>query len=167
MTNSSSPENTMTRRKFLDRSATAVVGAALLGDAATAGANSLSAISYGRVIGANDRIHLGHVGIGQRGRGLEYILSQLKDSKNVEVVRLCDLWKVNLEQAVAKSNEIYGRTRRSSQIFEDVLGSRQTRLCRKTYGQCVGGGENRARRRARAGAHRAGGNAALQRALPD
>ena len=118
-------ENTMTRRTFLDRSATAVVGAALLGDAKSAGAASLTASSYERVIGANDRIQLGHVGIGNRGRGLEYILSQLKDSKNVEVVRLCDLWKVNLEHAVAKSNEIYGRTPHSSQIFEDVLNDKE------------------------------------------
>src|ERR1700749_2152716 len=126
MTKSSSQaENTMTRRAFLDRSATAVVGAALLGEAENTSAASLTAASYGRVIGANDRIKLGHVGIGNRGRGLEFILSQLKDSKNVEVVRLCDLWKVNLEQAVAKSLEIYGRASRSSQIFEDVLNDKE------------------------------------------
>jgi predicted dehydrogenase len=126
MTKTSFPvENKITRRTFLDRSATAVVGAALLGEGKSVSASSLTAASYGRVIGANDRIHLGHVGIGNRGRGLEYILSQLKDSKNVEVVRLCDLWKVNLEQAVAKSNEIYGRTPHSSQIFEDVLNDKE------------------------------------------
>src|SRR3954452_23239091 len=80
----------LTRRTFLDRSATVVLGSALLG-AARPEAVSQTAISYGRVIGSNDRISLGHIGIGNRGRGLEYILSQLKDSKNVEVISLCDL----------------------------------------------------------------------------
>ncbi|MDX6460357.1 MAG: hypothetical protein QOE55_4054, partial [Acidobacteriaceae bacterium] len=76
----------MTRRAFLDRSATVALGTALLGEARTQASVTQTALSYGRVIGANDRILLGHVGVGNRGRGLEYILSQLKDSRNVEVV---------------------------------------------------------------------------------
>jgi predicted dehydrogenase len=115
----------ITRRTFLDRSATAAVGAALLGETTTAGAHTLSAVSYRRVIGANDRIKLGHVGIGNRGRGLDYILSQLKDSKNVEVISVCDLWKVNLERAVAKAQETYGRQPHSLQIFEEILNNKE------------------------------------------
>src|SRR4051812_48532918 len=110
----------ITRRTFLDRSASVALGAALLG--ATKGSATQSAISYGRVIGANDRISLGHIGIGQRGRGLEFILSQLKDSKNVEVASICDLWKVNLGLAVAKAKETYGREPHSTQYLEELLG---------------------------------------------
>ena len=72
----------ITRRTFLDRSATVALGAALLGGTKAGALSSQTAASYGKVIGANDRISLGHVGIGQRGRGLEFILSQLQDLEN-------------------------------------------------------------------------------------
>ncbi len=49
------------RRSFLNRSARA------LGAASVASA----AVSYSRILGANDRISLGHIGIGNRGSGLE------------------------------------------------------------------------------------------------
>ena len=77
---SSKTGGNITRRTFLDRSATVALGAALLGGTKSQARSAQTAVSYGRVLGANDRISLGHVGIGQRGRGLEYILSQLKDS---------------------------------------------------------------------------------------
>jgi predicted dehydrogenase len=115
----------ITRRTFLDRSASVALGAALLGASRAQGMATQSAISYGRVLGSNDRISLGHIGIGQRGRGLEFILSQLKDSKNVEVVSICDLWKVNLGLAVAKAKETYGREPHSSQYIEELLSNKE------------------------------------------
>jgi predicted dehydrogenase len=115
----------ITRRTFLDRSASVALGAALLGASRAQGIATQSAISYGRVLGSNDRISLGHIGIGQRGRGLEFILSQLKDSKNVEVVSICDLWKVNLGLAVAKAKETYGREPHSSQYIEELLSNKE------------------------------------------
>jgi predicted dehydrogenase len=115
----------ITRRTFLDRSATAAIGAALLGGAKSKTSSAQTAASYGRILGANDRISLGHVGIGQRGRGLEFILSQLKDSKNVEVTHICDLWKVNLGLAIDKAKETYGREPRSTQHLEDVLNNKE------------------------------------------
>ena len=51
------------RRSFLNQSAAALAGAAL---------------SYSRIQGANERISLGHIGIGSRGRELAWIVSQLK-----------------------------------------------------------------------------------------
>jgi predicted dehydrogenase len=122
MTESTKPTNpTITRRSFLDRSVSAAIGAAVLGGTGTPSKFAQTAISYGRVLGANDRILLGHVGVGNRGRGLEYILSQLKDSKNVEVTSICDLWKVNLHLAVSNAKKIYGREPHSSQHIEEVL----------------------------------------------
>jgi predicted dehydrogenase len=81
----------------------------------------MTALSYGRVLGSNDRILLGHVGVGNRGRGLQYILSQLKNAKNVEVTALCDLWKVNREHAVGTAEKTYGRPPRAFQYLEDLL----------------------------------------------
>src|SRR5712691_9068360 len=90
----------ITRRTFFNRTASLTVGATALGAVNFRGPSPTSALSYERILGSNDRVLLGHVGIGNRGRGLEQILSQLKDSKNVEVGALCDLWKVNRERAV-------------------------------------------------------------------
>ena len=96
----------LNRRSFLNQSAAALAGTAL---------------SYSRVQGANERISLGHIGIGSRGSELAWIASQLKDKKNVEMTAVCDLWKVNRERAAAKASTAYGRPPRSLQYFEDLL----------------------------------------------
>ena len=80
----------MDRRSFLAAGTTALASTAL---------------SYTRIPGANDRISLGHIGIGSRGHGLAYIASQLKDQKNVEMTAVCDLWKVNRERAAAAAGD--------------------------------------------------------------
>ncbi len=114
-------EKRIERRTFLNRTASLAIGAATLGGTRLGGARATTALSYGRIVGSNDRISLGHVGIGNRGRGLEEILSQLKDSKNVEVTALCDLWKVNRERAGGTAEKTYGRAPRLFQYLEDLL----------------------------------------------
>jgi len=52
----------LSRRVFLHQALGAAAGAAAFGTTAQ---------SYSRIIGANNRISLGHIGIGNRGRGLE------------------------------------------------------------------------------------------------
>lgn len=106
---------TISRRKFLNRTASMLAGAA------AGGAAPLSALSYSRVLGANDRILLGNIGIGNRGRGLAWICSQLKDSKNIEMAAICDLWKVNREKAHTVAEKVYGRAPRAFQYPEDLL----------------------------------------------
>jgi predicted dehydrogenase len=96
----------LNRRSFLNQSAAALTG---------------SALSYSRIQGANERISLGHIGIGSRGTELAWIVSQLKDKKNVEMTAVCDLWKVNRERAAAKAEAVYGRPPRSLPYFEDLL----------------------------------------------
>jgi predicted dehydrogenase len=96
----------MNRRSFLNQSAAALAGTAL---------------SYGRIKGANERISLGHIGVGSRGTELAWIASQLKTKYNVEMTAVCDLWKVNRERAAAKAKESYGRDPRSFQHLDDLL----------------------------------------------
>jgi hypothetical protein len=98
------------RRKFLET--TAAAGGALL---------ATSALSYGKILGANDRISLGHIGIGSRGTDLQFIAGKLKDSHRVEMTAVCDLWKVNRERAAATATKVYGRAPRALQHLEDVL----------------------------------------------
>src|SRR4029079_16142094 len=52
---------------------------------------------------------------------LDWIVSQLKTSHNVETTAVCDLWRLNREKAVAVNAKYYGRAPRGYQYLEDVL----------------------------------------------
>jgi predicted dehydrogenase len=80
-----------------------------------------TALSYSSILGANDRISLGHIGIGSRGSDLLLIAGRLKSSHNVEMTAACDLWTVNREKAVMENAKYYGRSPRSFQYLEDLL----------------------------------------------
>jgi predicted dehydrogenase len=88
---------------------------------AGAGVLSTTALSYARVVGANERISLGHIGVGNRGRELASVAASLRSSQRVEMTAICDLWKVNRERASAKATEVYGRAPRSFQYLEELL----------------------------------------------
>ncbi len=100
------PENTLNRRSFVNRSASMLAGTAL----------GATAASYGRSVGANDRVSLGHIGIGSRGGELDWIVSRLRTKHNVEMTAVCDLWKVNREKAVLANKTYYGRPPRQFQL---------------------------------------------------
>ena len=99
------------RRSFLGQAGAVAIGA---------GALRSTAFSYGRIVGANDRISLGHIGVGRRGTELDGIVARLK-TKNVEMTAVCDLWKVNREAAAARAQAAYGRAPRSFPYMEDLL----------------------------------------------
>jgi predicted dehydrogenase len=90
----------------------------LTGGAAALGS---TALSYGKILGSNDRISLGHIGVGRRGRELASVASGLKDSHRVEMTAVCDLWRVNRERAVKDTTRAYARAPRSFQYLEDLL----------------------------------------------
>ena len=87
----------------------------------TAAAVGSTALSYGRIKGANDRISLGQIGIGARGRELASVAEDLKGSHNVEMIAVCDLWKVNRDRAAQAATNSYSRPPRSFQYMEDLL----------------------------------------------
>src|SRR5262245_65873353 len=99
------------RRSFINQATTLVVGA---------GAFSASASSYNRILGANDRISLGHIGVGRRGKELAWIVAKLKE-KNVEMTAVWDLWKINGEAAAAQATKNYGKEPRALHHTEDIL----------------------------------------------
>jgi len=101
----------MDRRSFLNQSARLAAGAAV----------GTTALSYGRILGANDRISLGHIGIGNRGRGLDWIASRLKDAHHVEMTAVCDLWSVNRQRAVETNGKYYGRPPRAFAHPDELL----------------------------------------------
>jgi hypothetical protein len=61
----------------------------------------MTAASYRRVLGANDRIAIGLIGCGGRARGLRRMAHGSAGSMNVEMTAVCDLWSVNREKAAA------------------------------------------------------------------
>ena len=102
----------MNRRDFLGKSAAVIAGGAVL---------PRTALSYAKVLGANDRISLAHIGIGNRGGELDEIVSKLKTAHNVEMTVVCDLWKTNREKALATNSAYYGRAPRAVEYLEEVL----------------------------------------------
>jgi predicted dehydrogenase len=63
-------------------------------------ASTLSAASYARILGANDRIGLGVVGTGGRG---SYVMSLFQKNAEVDVRALCDVYAVRLDAALGKA----------------------------------------------------------------
>src|SRR5436309_2690562 len=107
-----SSDSKINRREFLQRSAVVAAGSAAL---------SSTALSYARIAGANERISLGHIGVGNRGSELDGIVARLKDQKNVEMTAVCDLWSHNLDLAVAANQKYYGKAPRAFQHPQELL----------------------------------------------
>lgn len=106
------PSNTSTRRSFVEKASSLVaLGAAF----------QSTALSYSRILGANDRISLGHIGIGNRGSELAAMAVRLKDKFNFELTAVCDLWSKNRERAAERGEKNYGRRPRTFQYMEEIL----------------------------------------------
>ena len=105
-------DSKINRREFLQKGAVVAAGSAAL---------SSTALSYSRIAGANDRISLGHIGVGARGSELDGIVAPLKDQKNVEMTAICDLWTHNAERAVAANQKYYGKAPRAFRNPQELL----------------------------------------------
>jgi predicted dehydrogenase len=108
-------DDKLDRRSFISQTAGVVASSAF----------ASTALSYGRILGANDRIALGHIGVGNRGSGLHLMASQLKDKLNVETVAVCDLWTRNRERASANSERYFGRAPRAVRNLDELLALKE------------------------------------------
>ena len=98
-----------TRRQFLRSAA----GAATV---------ALSAASYARVPGANDRLSIGIIGCGDRGVGAHMAGIHAHDqTQNLEITAVCDPWRLARERAAGKAKEWYGREPRPFVSYRDLL----------------------------------------------
>ena len=103
-------EKSISRRSFLKSAAAG--GAAL----------TLSAASYSRVLGANERISIGIIGCGSRGVDAHMAgVNQHAESENVEITAVCDPWRVRQEVASSRAKEWYGREARKFSCYKDLL----------------------------------------------
>jgi predicted dehydrogenase len=84
-----------TRREFVKQSSKATVAAYL-------GAIGFSAKSYGRILGANDKVNIGVVGFSDRFR--QSLFPSFKNhykELNFDIVALSDIWKVRREEGIS------------------------------------------------------------------
>jgi predicted dehydrogenase len=65
------------------------------------GASAATALTYSRVLGANDRINLGVIGCGDRGR---FDMSQFQLDPKVEVTAVCDIYGQHIDEARQKAS---------------------------------------------------------------
>ncbi len=86
-----------TRRQFLARTGIVSAGIAL-------GAPTLTAASYNRVAGANDKVRMGFIGIGNRGSQLLNLFMMQPD---MEVAALCDIYEPYLIRDRSKVHPRY------------------------------------------------------------
>ena len=102
-------EHTMTRRRFLEA---ASAGAAM----------ALTAASYAKVKGANERISIGLIGCGDRGYGAHMPGVHAHDKElNVEFTAVADPWRLRRERAAARVKEWYGREARQFISYRDLV----------------------------------------------
>src|SRR5438445_13157020 len=96
---------TLSRRKFL-----------------AAGTVLLTARSYARIVGANDRIQIGQIGCGHRASGHRKMLElSAKTDANFDLRSVCDLWSVNRERAADDAKRLFGQRPKTHQYSEDML----------------------------------------------
>lgn len=98
------------RRKFLRRTS-AFVGTAV----------AMTARSYGRVKGANDRIRIAQLGCGGRSEGHVHMVHLAAKRTPVEVVAVCDIWSVARAARAAQIEKLFGTAPRTFQYSEKML----------------------------------------------
>ncbi len=87
--------------------------------AASASALALTASSYAKVVGANDKLRLGFLGVGGRcQQHIDVILQMQKEGKAVTPVAVCDVWDGDPELGSKKGRGLYPSANRCG-IKED------------------------------------------------
>jgi predicted dehydrogenase len=90
------------RRDFIRKAATAAAVVASSNLLKTPVYGQSTAPSTGRVIGANDRIVVGFIGVGGQGNAHVDSMKQHASQNNVELAAVCDVWKKRIEGTKAK-----------------------------------------------------------------
>jgi predicted dehydrogenase len=106
------PAQSIERRTFLKGAA----GTALAGSA-----HALSARSYARVLGSNDRIRLAQLGCGQRSQGHVHMAHMASQRMPVEVIAVCDIWSLARERRAAQVRDLFGQSPQTFQYSEQML----------------------------------------------
>ncbi len=105
----------LTRRTFIKNSTLLTIGTGLMPKSFTTHANN-------RILGANDKIRIGIIGCGTRGNNV-FINGIYKHAvaMNVEIVALCDPWRIAREKANEKVRELFGRDAKQFISYKEML----------------------------------------------
>ena len=109
--------NNISRRNFVGKTALGIAGTAISAGTAL----PLSAASYKRIAGANERINIGFLGCGGRGNGHKNMVKMSEKDKNLGVVAVCDIWKINREKGAARCKKLFGNDVAQFKYSEDML----------------------------------------------
>ncbi len=94
-----------------------------LKSAGAAGAAALTAASYSRVLGANERLRIALIGCGGRGIGAHMGgVAKVAKEQNAAVTAVVDPWRVARERAAMKAKEWFGVEARQCVSYRDVVG---------------------------------------------
>lgn len=107
-------ESPVDRRGFVK-----LAGGALLA-LSTAG---MTARSYARILGANDRIRLAQLGCGSRSTGHVRMVQLAAKQTPVETVAVCDIWKLAREERAFQVKKLFGLEPRTYKYSEEMLSS--------------------------------------------
>jgi predicted dehydrogenase len=102
------------RRQFLKGTGNAVLAGSAI---------SLSARSYARIVGSNDRIRLAQLGCGGRSEGHIHMAHMAAQHTPVEVVSVCDIWTLARDRRAAQVKELFGTSPRTYKYSEQMLAS--------------------------------------------
>src|SRR5215469_7928087 len=105
---SSSPD----RRTFLKQATGTLLGA------------GLTARSYGRVLGANDRIAIAQLGCGNRSQGHVHMVEMASKQIPVETIAVCDLWKLARERRAAQVKKAFDLDPKCYKYSEELLANK-------------------------------------------
>ena len=121
------PARDLPRRDFLKHAAAGAAGIALAAVPGAGHATSMSAASYARILGANDRVRVGVVGYSDRFR--QTLLPAFRASAKAldfEIVALSDIWSRRREEGVAQTAQALGTPVRGFRNNEELYDARMT-----------------------------------------
>jgi predicted dehydrogenase len=84
-------------------------------------ATGMSARSYARVLGANDRIRLAQLGCGSRSHGHVRMVQIASKEMPVETVAVCDIWSLARERRAAQVEQAFNLTPQTYKYSEEML----------------------------------------------
>src|SRR5579863_4187479 len=100
------------RRTFVKQAGSALVAVSTAG---------MTARSYARIVGANDRIRLAQLGCGGRSQGHVHMTKMASEKMPVETVAVCDIWSVAREARAAQVKRSFSLDPQSYKYSEEML----------------------------------------------
>jgi len=89
----------MTMKHTSNLSRRSFVAGSLAGSALATSASAIAAARAPKVLGANDRLHIGVIGAGGNATGHMKRLLQIGEAENAEIVAVCDVYQKRLDAA--------------------------------------------------------------------